>query len=201
MDKKIKVACVFLVVVLLIVSFVVGYMTAKNFKESNQPPSIEIKTVQEIHVETIGNDLVYARLIDYLTTHDNVTLMLLVKSNLSETVWLRYTMLKKLGYKIGLHVHIALLPEIDSVSYQQQYGLLVRMKYLLEWRLKITVKDFAPGWWSYNNDTLKAAYDAGLTVFHVYGIGSNKALPFEGEVVIVKKYFHDFELLYSPKMP
>lgn len=124
---------------------------------------------EEIHVESIEVDETYVKLLNYLNEHPKVRLMLLVKDwpNVTTTklVRERYAQLRKLNYTFGLHVHIAVKSEINNVPYEDQL-MAIRFGRDFLAGLNITTTHFAPGWFSYNRDTLKACHDLGLTYFH-----------------------------------
>lgn len=64
----------------------------------------------------------------------------------------RYLWLLSHNQKLGLHIH---LNPIMNISYSEQEKLF---RESLEWmkkELNLNVTEFVPGWWKYNEDTLK----------------------------------------------
>ena len=130
----------------------------------------------EVHVERI--DRTYPRLLKWSREYPDGMLMLGVRNHgrpfnrgdfyLSEDEAVKkyYRMLRDLPNRLGLHVHLASYPQINGLSYQQQYEAIKRGRDFL-FRLGIETEDFAAGWWSYNYDTIKACVDLGLKRFHV----------------------------------
>jgi len=175
-----------------------------------------IREYEEIHVESIEVNETYLKLLNYLHEHPKVRLMLLVKCwpNLTTTklVGERYAQLRKLNCRFGLHVHIAVKSEINNVPYEDQLKV-IRFGHDFLAGLNITTTHFAPGWWSYNRDTMKACQELGLTYFHItyfdyvstltyfhlrQGLTSNINIEdweyWGVKVVPVKEYVHDWEL-------
>ena len=157
--------------------------------------------VTEIHVEKVEVDAIFNRLKEYCLKNPEVMLMLMVKNwkpTTQSLIMERYKELAKLGNPIGLHVHLAIFSEIDTLSFKKQKLLLDKGKRFLETELNIKINDFTPGWWSFNEDTLKATNEVGITNFHFHRI-------FEREMrlisdcgltpVQVKNYLHDWNFV------
>lgn len=150
---------------------------------------------QEIHVERIYQNETWVKLQAYCLEHADVMLMLKVQywdsPEQNKLVRARYGQLAELGNPLGLKVNIAIDAEINTVPYEDQYRVIrFGRDYLAG--LGITVTHFAPGWWSFNMDTVQACKDVGFTHFHVW---HKQAQPLENiEVVAVENYVHDWEL-------
>ena len=77
----------------------------------------------------------------------------------SELLVRRYKFLEERGQRIELHVHLALL--LHRLSYQKQESMIMGA---YEWMVERGFKPamFVPGWWSYNEDTVKIIKKLGL---------------------------------------
>ncbi|MCP8316081.1 MAG: hypothetical protein H3Z52_14605 [archaeon] len=163
----------------------------------------------EIHIEAIFIDKVYEKLIEYVKTH-NVMCMVTTMNEyelfrvtygfgytldgFSRILRDRYKVLAEYA-KIGLHTHVAPNEVIDSFSYEDQYLKLVKGYNFLK-SMNIIVKDFAPGWWSYNDITIDVCEDIGIKNFHVNinelkGCEKSNKLNF----IHVRKFIHDYEFV------
>lgn len=86
------------------------------------------------------------------------------KKELSETMKQRYKWMLKKGQKLELHIHLSML--INKMNYKEQETFF---KEALEWmkrELEIVPKEFVPGWWIYNKDTLKICKKFGLKMIY-----------------------------------
>ena len=75
------------------------------------------------------------------------------KQKVSKLLKERYKWLLDRGQKLELHIHLSHV--MSNMSYKEQES---RFKESITWMKKelgITPKEFVPGWWSYNKDTLK----------------------------------------------
>lgn len=95
----------------------------------------------------------------------------------------------------GLHLHLAATSIPLSFSEQKKR---------LEWGLDelacygfTGIRDYAPGRWDFDEDTVRACKAVGLTRFHVYwprgklaGFVKKHGL----DLVVVKKYVHDYDV-------
>lgn len=163
----------------------------------------------EIHTEAIFIDKVYDKLIEYVKTHK--VMCMVTTTNEYElfkaTYGFDYTLeefsrILRNRYKvlaehamIGLHTHIAPNEVIDSFGYEDQYRKIIEGYNFLR-SMNIIVKDFAPGWWSYNSITIDVCKDIGIRNFHV-NIHELKGYEKSDKVnfVHVRKFIHDYELI------
>jgi len=160
---------------------------------------------QEVHVELIHKS--YERLLKWSSNYPNASLMLLAKNDkLAPGLCVPchnngeaepyYMKLKELPNPLGLHMHIAQGSQINSLPYEDQRDTIEKGIQYLE-RLGIHVKDFAPGWWNYNNDTVKACVDLGLPRFHshTWFLVKNQVQLIDGVTIVkVDHNTHDFML-------
>jgi len=122
----------------------------------------------EIHVEAIENS--YTQLIKWCEKHSNIILMLMVEKRFENNKEVRekYLLLKqRLVNPFGLHVHIGIPSQINSIPYDAQYEVIRFGKDFLK-RCGIEVVDFSAGWFSFNSDTVKVCKELGLVRFHIY---------------------------------
>ena len=72
----------------------------------------------------------------------------------------RYLWMKERGQRIELHIHLSLT--MKNMTYAEQDKMF---KESLDWMKKelgIVPKEFVPGWWSFNEDTIKLCKKYGL---------------------------------------
>jgi len=77
----------------------------------------------------------------------------LSKKKVSEIMRERYLWMKNNGQNLQLHIHLSLT--MKNMTYKEQDKIF---KGSLDWmkkELKIIPSEFVPGWWSFNDDTLK----------------------------------------------
>jgi len=163
----------------------------KHFYNKKRP-------VTEIHVEEVETDETFSKLKEYCRQNPSAMLMLEVKNwKKGETILDRYRQLKLLGNPIGLHVHLALEPELPRLSFKKQFKLIDNGKNVLEKELEVTIRDFTAGWWSFNEDTVIVLKKLGIERVHVYYIQSRQAEIIRQHGLIpvkVKRYLHDWSL-------
>jgi len=82
------------------------------------------------------------------------------KKNLSDIMKNRYKWMLNNGQKLELHIHLCHI--MENMSYKEQEKLFKDSLNWIKKELKIEVKEFVPGWWSYNEDTLKICKKFGL---------------------------------------
>ncbi|KXA99220.1 hypothetical protein AKJ42_03530, partial [candidate division MSBL1 archaeon SCGC-AAA261C02] len=58
----------------------------------------------------------------------------------------------------------------------------------------LEVTDFAPGWWSWNQDTVRACKDLGIKYFHLLRGRERRGNVRGIKLVVVNNYCHDFNL-------
>ena len=81
------------------------------------------------------------------------------KAEISKIMKERYLWLIKNKQKLELHIH---LNKIMNITYLEQEDLFKESINWLKKELGITPKEFVPGWWAYNQDTLKILKKYGL---------------------------------------
>jgi hypothetical protein len=155
--------------------------------------------VSEVHVEAILDDEIFEKLLSWAKSHPNAMLMLHVIpnwGNYTNLVKERHLQLKKLGNPIGLHVHLGFPARrsIDKIPYEDQYRLIKSGVDFLSC-LNIPVADFAPGNWTYNDDTVKGCLELGMKRFHIWHEIDHVPRDLGAEVVLVKKFIHDYDLV------
>lgn len=77
----------------------------------------------------------------------------LSREKLSEIMKKRYKWMLEHKQKLELHIHLSMI--MDNMSYKEQEALFKESITWTKKELGIEVKEFVPGWWSYNQDTLK----------------------------------------------
>jgi len=87
--------------------------------------------------------------VDYLKSNFNVNLS---KKDISKIMRERYKWMLEKNQKIELHVHLSQL--MSNLSYEQQEKMISEAVRWMREELNIGAKEFVPGWWDYNNDTL-----------------------------------------------
>ena len=88
------------------------------------------------------------------------------KKEFSKRLRRRYLWLIKHDQKLELHVHLS---PIMNIKYKEQERLIKKSILWMKKELNINVKEFVPGWWQYNKDTLKI-----LKKYNLKLIKSNK---------------------------
>ena len=147
--------------------------------------------VDEVHVEKAEDTNCYRRLVEW-NFNRRLMLMLYVKKTFwnNQTIRERYSELASF-YPVGLHVHIAIEPEIDCVSYEKQFeAIKCGVDFLKD--CGVTVKDFTAGWFSFNTDTLRVCRELGLKMHIWHGQEWKVTVPVE--TVRVRRVIHDWEL-------
>ena len=99
--------------------------------------------------------------IDYFKSDFNVKMS---KQKLSKVMKDRYRWMLKKGQKLELHIHLSLV--MNNVTYKEQEKLFKESINWMKKELGINVKEFVPGWWSYNKDTLKICKNYGLKIIY-----------------------------------
>ena len=136
---------------------------------------------QEIHVETIIQDRVFKLLTSYAQKNPQTMFMLTgwnepwIKGRIqaefigdkeyADRLATRYILLGKTTGNIGLHVHLFHPRTMKTPSYEWQHAKIKESKSWLE-SFGFILKDFAPGWWGYNLDTVRACHILGIKRFH-----------------------------------
>lgn len=87
---------------------------------------------------------------DYFKSEFNINLS---KQETSEILKERYKWMVDRGEKIELHIHLSLI--IGNMSYDEQDRLFKDSIDWFEKNLGFKPKEFVPGWWSYNKNTLE----------------------------------------------
>lgn len=162
---------------------------------------------EEMHVEAIVVDKIYKELISFqkkksipcfLMTPINYKFLKsqyflkINKEKFSNLLEERYKELKKYT-EVGLHVHLANNFAIDRMDYGDQLDKISKGKKFLEEKLDVEINMFAPGWWSYNMNTVKACKKLGITEFHI--IKGQEKYNLEGvDFIEIYNNSHDFSL-------
>jgi hypothetical protein len=190
MNKKVRFAILLIVFAL---DFYFGYIFGY---EVHYLPAI-YSPVTEVHVETLYNETCYVKLLAYCIKHPTVMLMIEISPSDDNLTKSRIIELRKeVSNAFGLHVHIAVDPEIADVSYNEQYRLIKHGVDFLQ-SINITVTDFAPGFWAFDDNTVKACANLGLTRFHVWSPRANNHYfnyNLGCQLVTVRNYLHDWQL-------
>ena len=162
--------------------------------------------VQEIHVETIVNDVVYSKLLNFVRIHQPICLVIgpnehflkvlfgadsLEPNEYKNILKQRYSHLSKF-VRIGLHTHLYHKYSLTKLDYDAQFKKMSEGKQFLE-SIGLKIIDFAPGWWNYDENTIKTCQKLGLTRFHarekLYDLSTSKI-----EFIQVRKFTHDYDL-------
>ena len=128
-----------------------------------------------VHTESIFLDKVWAEIkkksfekkvvIWYVMTPSNYKYFQVLfnlktsKRDLSGIMRERYRWLIARGEKLELHVHLSKLMDI---TYSEQEKIISESIKWFEKELGFKPKEFVPGWWSYNEDTLRILKKYGL---------------------------------------
>ncbi|MBS3087464.1 hypothetical protein J4226_02620 [Candidatus Pacearchaeota archaeon] len=88
--------------------------------------------------------------IDYYKSFFNIKMS---TSDLSKIMKERYLWMISHGQRLELHAHLCLV--MENMSFQEQEKILKNSYYWMKKEIGVTPKEFVPGWWSFNNDTLK----------------------------------------------
>ncbi|KXA90701.1 hypothetical protein AKJ57_03970 [candidate division MSBL1 archaeon SCGC-AAA259A05] len=163
---------------------------------------------EEIHVEDIFLDETYDKLLNYVKNHECICMLStlnefeyckanhaieLNKNEFEKKLRERYSELKE-HCRIGLHTHLARGKSIERLDYGEQRKKIRNGIDFLE-SLGIETSHFAPGWWSWNQNTIKACKDLGIKHFHLVRGQRGNFDEGEGiELVTVNHYCHDFNL-------
>jgi len=95
--------------------------------------------------------------IDYFKADFNVQMS---KEEISKIMKERYLEMISLGQNLELHVHLSQV--IQNISPEEQERLIVGGIRWMGEELNINPTEFVPGWWAYNEDTLKICEKHGL---------------------------------------
>ena len=75
------------------------------------------------------------------------------EDKISEIMKKRYKWLLENKQKLELHIHLSQL--IENMDYKDQERLFEDSLNWIKKELGIGIKEFVPGWWAYNEDTIK----------------------------------------------
>ena len=157
---------------------------------------LPIFAIDEVHVEKVEDDRCWYALCRFLEKHHDVFICLLYEKRYfdNEDVISKYRCLRRFLYpNIGLHVHIAIPPLINSVPYKEQYKVIKSGLDFLREKCEIETRDLTCGWFSFNEDTLKVCRDLNLRLHIWHGQEWKITIPVETKRV--KKVIHDWELI------
>ena len=164
---------------------------------------------QEIHVETVLNPEVFNTLLDYAKVHRETMLMLtgpyepwikariqaenITDKNYIQALTEKYAILATATDNFGLHVHLFHPQSIQVPSFKWQFNKIVQaLQFITDLGFKI--RDFAPGWWGYNMDSVRACFYAGIKRFHYDGLQNLDSYE-DMEYVKVWRSCDDFQLV------
>lgn len=82
------------------------------------------------------------------------------KEKLSKIMKERYLWMINHNQRLELHIHLAMT--MKYISYKEQEKLFNESLGWIKKELNLEVKEFVPGWWAYNKDTLKICQNKGL---------------------------------------
>ncbi len=99
--------------------------------------------------------------IDYFKSEFNVKMPM---QKLSKVMKERYKWMLDHGQKMELHIHLSHI--IGNMSYKEQEKIFGKAIVWLKKELEIKVKEFVPGWWAYNEDTLRICKKFGLKMIY-----------------------------------
>ena len=99
--------------------------------------------------------------IDYFRSEFNVKIP---KKKLSEVMKERYIWMIEHGQKLELHIHLSHV--MSNITYKEQEKLFKESINWMKKELGIMPKEFVPGWWIYNKDTIKLCRKFGLKMIH-----------------------------------
>lgn len=161
--------------------------------------------VREIHVEAIASDVVYAKLVNYVLKKPVMCLVTALneswcdqriaidsmpQNKYEELLKERYSNLAK-HVKIGLHTHLHHKYTVRKLSFAEQYQKICEGTEFLE-NLGLKIVDFAPGWWSYDENTIRVCELLSFERFHY----TQKMVDVVSSLEFVKihRWLHDFDL-------
>lgn len=90
----------------------------------------------------------------------------LSKNEISKIMKKRYLWMKENNQKLELHIHLSLT--MNQMSYQEQEKMFKEAISWMKKELSITPTEFVPGWWSYNQDTIKLCNKYKLKLIREY---------------------------------
>jgi len=111
---------------------------------------VDKKDIEKWYIMTPAN-------YDYFKAYFNVKVS---KKELEKVMKQRYLWMIKNKQKLELHVHFSMIMENIDIGEQEKL-----LKESIDWiqkELGIKVKEFVPGWWSYDENTLKLLKKYGL---------------------------------------
>ena len=111
---------------------------------------------------------------DYFKSEFNINVS---RSSLSKILKERYGWMVKQGVRLELHMHLSMV--MNNISYKEQEKMFKESLGWMKKELGIIPKEFVPGWWSFNEDTLKLCKKYGLKIVHERDYD----------------YIHDFDLI------
>jgi len=75
------------------------------------------------------------------------------KKELSKMMKQRYLWMKEKNQRLELHIHLSLT--MNNMTFKEQEKLFDEALLWMKQELNLTPKEFVPGWWSYNKDTIE----------------------------------------------
>ncbi len=98
---------------------------------------------------------------DYFKSEFNIKLS---EEKLSKIMKDRYRWMLKEGQKLELHIHLSMV--MSNMSYKEQEKLFRESIRWMRKELGIVPKEFVPGWWTYDDNTLKLCKKFGLKMIY-----------------------------------
>ena len=133
-----------------------------------------------IHTEAIFIDEVWEKIKErvkkgdvkkwYVMTPENYDLykssfnVKIPKEKLSKIMKARYKWMIENGQKLELHVHLSLT--MNKMSYSEQEKIIGNAIRWMKQEIEVTPREFVPGWWSYDENTLKVLKKYGLKMIY-----------------------------------
>ena len=116
---------------------------------------------EEIKKKSINNEIYKWYIMtpvnyEYFKVHFNVKKS---KKEISKIMAERYRWMKDHNQKLELHIHLSI---IENMSFEEQEALFLGAIKWIKKELGIEIKEFVPGWWAYNKETLKVCKKLGL---------------------------------------
>lgn len=99
--------------------------------------------------------------IDYFKSEFNVKMS---KEKLSKIMKERYQWMIQYGQKLEPHIHLSVI--MNNITYKEQEKLFKESISWMKKELGIISREFVPGWWSYNDDTLRLCKKFGLKMIY-----------------------------------
>lgn len=90
--------------------------------------------------------------------------MKISKKKLSEIMKKRYKWMVQQGERLELHIHLSMA--MKTMSFKDQEKLIKEALSWMKKELNLKAREFVPGWWAYNRDTLEICKKHGLRMIY-----------------------------------